>query len=171
MNETKCVYLSYESNAVTVSSEGIVFLTSLLRVSSKRTLHCRAHRWGMGSEVMLYIAWKSGLYILSVVMIWVIVLMPVTVLSSVVTALLIVHTHTHNRFTALFPGLPGWAGTRKVKPVWILLRQWVAVADSAKALKASVADSTIEGIMFLTCPSVCACVRWRNIGLADCLVV
>ena len=25
--------------------------------------------------------------------------------------------------TALFPGLPGWAGTRKVKPIWILLKQ------------------------------------------------
>jgi len=32
-------------------------------------------------------------------------------------------THTHNRLTALCPGLAGWAGTRKVKPVWILLKQ------------------------------------------------
>ena len=31
------------------------------------------------------------------------------------------HTHTH--LTALCPGLPGWAGTRKVKPIWILLEQ------------------------------------------------
>ena len=31
------------------------------------------------------------------------------------------HTHTH--LTTLFPGLPGWAGTRKVKPIWILLEQ------------------------------------------------
>jgi len=30
-------------------------------------------------------------------------------------------THTH--LTALFPGLPGWAGTTKVKPIWILLKQ------------------------------------------------
>ena len=36
--------------------------------------------------------------------------------------LLITHTHTH--LTALFPGLPRWAGTRKVKPIWILLKQW-----------------------------------------------
>jgi len=28
--------------------------------------------------------------------------------------------HTH---TAVYPGPPGWAGTRKVKPVWILLKQ------------------------------------------------
>jgi len=33
------------------------------------------------------------------------------------------HTHTHTRLTAPCAGLPGWAGTRKVKPVWILLDQ------------------------------------------------
>ena len=33
------------------------------------------------------------------------------------------HTHTHTRLTALSPGLPVWAGTRKVKPIWILLKQ------------------------------------------------
>ena len=35
------------------------------------------------------------------------------------------HTHTHTRLTALCPGLPGWAGTRKVKPIWSLLKQEV----------------------------------------------
>jgi len=30
-------------------------------------------------------------------------------------------THTH--LTALCLGLPGWTGTRKVKPIWILLKQ------------------------------------------------
>ena len=33
------------------------------------------------------------------------------------------YTHTHTHWTALFPGLPRWAGTRKVKPIWILLKQ------------------------------------------------
>ena len=33
------------------------------------------------------------------------------------------HTHTHTRLTALCPGQPGWAGTRKVKPIWISLKQ------------------------------------------------
>ena len=33
------------------------------------------------------------------------------------------NTHTHTRLTALYPGLPGWAGTRKVKPIRILLKQ------------------------------------------------
>jgi len=31
--------------------------------------------------------------------------------------------HTQTRVMALFPGLPGWASTRKVKPIWILLKQ------------------------------------------------
>ena len=30
--------------------------------------------------------------------------------------------HTHH-LMALFPGLPRWAGTRKVKPIWISLKQ------------------------------------------------
>ena len=33
------------------------------------------------------------------------------------------HTHTHSRLTALFPGLLGSASTRKVKPIWIVLKQ------------------------------------------------
>jgi len=34
------------------------------------------------------------------------------------------HTHTNTHpFNGLCPGLPGWAGTRKVKPIWILLKQ------------------------------------------------
>jgi len=33
------------------------------------------------------------------------------------------HTHTHNRLTTLCLGLPRWAGTIKLKPVWILLKQ------------------------------------------------
>jgi len=32
-------------------------------------------------------------------------------------------THARTRLTPLFPGLPKWAGTRKVKPIWILLKQ------------------------------------------------
>ena len=32
------------------------------------------------------------------------------------------HTHTHP-FNGPFPRLPGWASTRKVKPIWILLKQ------------------------------------------------
>ena len=32
-------------------------------------------------------------------------------------------THTHTPFNGLFLGLPRWAGTRKAKPIWILLKQ------------------------------------------------
>jgi len=32
------------------------------------------------------------------------------------------YLHTHP-FNGPFPGLPRWAGTRKVKPIWILLKQ------------------------------------------------
>jgi len=35
----------------------------------------------------------------------------------------LVGSHTDTRLTALFPGLPRSAGTRKVKPIWILLKQ------------------------------------------------
>ena len=31
--------------------------------------------------------------------------------------------HIHTRLTVFFPGLPGWASTRKAKPNWILLKQ------------------------------------------------
>jgi len=44
-------------------------------------------------------------------------------LPSVAVANTHTHTHTHTRLTALCPGLPGWVGTRKVKPIWILLKQ------------------------------------------------
>ena len=33
------------------------------------------------------------------------------------------HAHTHTHLMALCPGLPRWAGTRKVKPIWILREQ------------------------------------------------
>ena len=33
------------------------------------------------------------------------------------------HCLYYSHLTASFPGLPGWAGTRKVKPIWILLEQ------------------------------------------------
>jgi len=49
-------------------------------------------------------------------------------MNSYKTDTLLLHTanrkhYHHTRLTALFPGLPGWAGTRKGKPIWILLKQ------------------------------------------------
>jgi len=43
--------------------------------------------------------------------------------ASTLLVYLQVYIHTHTRLTALCLGLPGWAGTRKVKPIWILLKQ------------------------------------------------
>ena len=37
--------------------------------------------------------------------------------------ILFYQTHTHTRLTSLCPRLPGWAATRKVKPISILLKQ------------------------------------------------
>jgi len=46
-----------------------------------------------------------------------------TMLSTMSPYLLMYNENTHTHLTALYPGLPGWAGTRKVKPIWILLKQ------------------------------------------------
>ena len=51
-------------------------------------------------------------------------------LSPYLNASYITHTHTPVG-TALFPGLPRWAGTRKVKPIWILLKQETVAVASA----------------------------------------
>ena len=53
------------------------------------------------------------------------------ILSCLLDDVMFAHNvpHTHTRLTALFPGLPGLAGTRKVKPIWILLKQ-ETVCDS-----------------------------------------
>jgi len=40
------------------------------------------------------------------------------------------HTHTH---TPVCPGLPGWAGTRKVKPIWILLKQETVSGSASRS--------------------------------------
>jgi len=46
--------------------------------------------------------------------------MSVKILSTVETSCTVTYAP---RLMALCPGLPGWAGTRKVKPIWILLKQ------------------------------------------------
>ena len=71
-------------------------------------------------------------------------------------------THTHSHLTALFPGLPRWASTRKVKPIWILLKQetvsgsgisW-AICKSAPCSRQTTHTST-PSLCFLQagCPS------------------
>ena len=41
--------------------------------------------------------------------------------------------HTHTRLMALCPGLARWASTRKVKPIWILLKQETVVSAGTYA--------------------------------------
>ena len=74
------------------------------------------------------------------------------------------HTHTRYGLTALFPGLPGWAGTRKIKPIWNLLKQqtvsgsgisW-AICKSAPRSR-QITTSAPHHSVFLQagCPSCC----------------
>jgi len=65
--------------------------------------------------------------------------LPFIVIISAPGAISFDNSHTHTRLTALCPGLPGRASTRKVKPIWILLKQktvsgsgiWWAICKSA----------------------------------------
>ena len=47
--------------------------------------------------------------------------MPLIIIVIIIFKLLGMHSHT--RLMALCPGLPVWAGARKVKLIWILLKQ------------------------------------------------
>ena len=73
------------------------------------------------------------------------------------------NTHTHIRLTALFPGLPGWASTRKVKPIWILLRQktvsgngisW-SICMSAPRYRQITTPAPTTQFLQTGCPSCC----------------
>ena len=57
-------------------------------------------------------------------------------------------THTHTRLTALFPGLPRWAGTRKVNQsgFYWSKRQWVAVASAGPYASLHLAPDPITQI-------------------------
>jgi len=49
--------------------------------------------------------------------------------QRIATYMYIMLEYIHTCLTALCPGLPRWAGTRKVKPIWILQKQeseWVS---------------------------------------------
>jgi len=72
------------------------------------------------------------------------------------------HTHTHTRLTALCPGLPGWAGTRKVKPIWILLKQetvsgsgisWAICKSAPRSRQITMPTSHHSSFLQAGCPS------------------
>ena len=89
------------------------------------------------------------------------------------------YIHTYTCLTALFPGLPGWAGTRNVKPVWILLQardsewQWhhLGHMQVCTSLYTDNHASTLPPLSFLQtgfpscCPthSVKGSKHWRHI--------
>jgi len=64
------------------------------------------------------------------------------------------HTHTHTSLTALFPGLPGYAGTRKAKPIRILLNQeTVSGCGISWAICKSAPCSRLLSFLQAGCPS------------------
>ena len=77
-------------------------------------------------------------------------------------------THTHTHLTALCPGLPGWAGTRKVKPTWILLKQetvsgseirW-AICKSAPCSRQITMPAPHPSFSFFTYIKCSVCYEW-----------
>ena len=73
-----------------------------------------------------------------------------------------INTHTHTRLTALFTGLPRWAGTRKVKPIWILLEQktvsgsgisWTVCKSSTRSRQITMPALHYSSVLQAGCPS------------------
>ena len=86
------------------------------------------------------------------------------------------HTHTHTRLTAICPGLPEWAGIRKVKPIWILLKQetvsgsgisW-AICKSAPRSRQIATPATHHSAFYrpgaLPAAQPTASKHWRDLG-------
>jgi len=74
------------------------------------------------------------------------------------------HTHTHTRLAALFSGLPRWAGTRKVKPIWILLKQetvsgseicWAICKFAPRTRQINMPGPNHSSFLQVGCPSCC----------------
>jgi len=63
-------------------------------------------------------------------------------------------THTHAHLTALFPGLPGWAGTRKIKPIWILLKQ-ETVSGSGISWAICTVCTSLQTDTYMPAPHAC----------------
>ena len=77
---------------------------------------------------------------------------------------------------ALFPGLPGWAGTRKVKPIWILLKQetvsgsgisWTICKSASRSRQITMPVPHHSSFLQAGCPSCCpaqptASKHWRH---------
>ena len=76
----------------------------------------------------------------------------------------VLHTHTHTHLTALFPGLPRWAGTRKEKPIWILLKHetmsgsgisWAICNSAPRSRQITTPAPHCSVFLQAGCPSCC----------------
>jgi len=85
--------------------------------------------------------------------------MPHHCLFTVITAKVIhnLHTDTHTRLTAVFPGLPEWAATRKTKSIWILLKQETVSGSGVSWACTNSAPSSRQ----ITMPAPCHLVFYR----------
>ena len=72
--------------------------------------------------------------------------------------------HTHTRLTALCPGLPRWAGTRKVRPIRILLKQemvsgsgisWAICKSASHSREITMPAPHHSVFLQVGCPSCC----------------
>ena len=78
-------------------------------------------------------------------------------------------TYTHTRLTALFPELPGWASARKVKPIWILLKQETVSGSgiSWPFLPPNQQRRSTEGINIYFCKIS----KWKDESLHICVAM
>jgi len=74
------------------------------------------------------------------------------------------HAHTHTRLTALFTGLIGSACIRKVKPIWILLKQetvsssgisWAVCKSTPRSRQITMPAPHHSSFLQAGCPSCC----------------
>jgi len=85
--------------------------------------------------------------------------------------------NTNTCLTALFPGLPRWAGTRKVKPIWILLKQMTvsgsginwAICKSANCSRQTTTPALHHSVFYrpdaLPAAQPTASKHWRQMGV------
>ena len=75
---------------------------------------------------------------------------------------LVVNTLHNTHLTALFPGLPGWAGTRKVTPIWISVKQetvsgsgisWAVCKSAPHSRQITTPATHNSGFLQAGCPS------------------
>ena len=106
--ETCCLCCLRPSNSSNKSTSSITITTAVFQVTQYPSF-CFLHllwKRNLCGVVTSISSLRHGLHTLTAV--------PKPVQPSIIK---------NTRFTALCPGLPGWAGTRKVKPIWILLKQ------------------------------------------------